>query len=194
MKRLILIILILSGLIGCAGSKKSTLTDKSKTDTKIKTSGTMVGKLDSTVTDKTKTVVTSGSESIRMENENLKENKNSRMWFFDTSKPLTLSGLPPVNAMYDTNYSLEKNTQFSEAQKNEIITEIQNDIKKNFESYFESKFDSLANILQKNNIKTVDIEKKPANWKFFIAGMILPLLANLIILLRKKMKILGYFT
>lgn len=187
MKRLIVLILILSGLIGCTTVKKSgTYTDKSRHASTSQQDSISRSKNDSTVIEKTKTTVTDNSITERDIYSSKGDFHNSIIYFFDTSKPANFeTGLPPVSSIFDTRSGFFQNTQFSEHQKKAIQAEIQNDIRKEYDN----KLDIQAREYQKNidklNIKLKKKQNPVASLKFVLLGSAITLIFILLFKIKK---------
>lgn len=189
MKKHIIILIILSGSLGCVPSKKTTLTDKSKADTEINKSGTVKLSIDSIFSDNTKTVealqTDKNRDEIKTENTVVKNTTTN----YDTSKPVDPgTGKPPISSISETTSEKNTNTRISETEMQRIRKEIESDIRLEYESRYNAKVDSIARTNEQNNIKQTEKEKEPKPLKLFIAGLIIPILLYGIIWSRKKIK------
>ncbi|NMA84848.1 MAG: hypothetical protein GX962_13415 [Epulopiscium sp.] len=187
MKRLIVLILILSGLIGCTAVKKSgTYTDNSRHASTSKEDIVSKQKNDSTVTDKTKTTVTDKSTTETDINSSKGNFSNSIIYFFDTSKPANLTtGLPPVSSIFDTRSGFFQNMQISEYQKKALKSEIENNIRKEYENKLDIQTREYQNNIDKLNMKLKEKQAPTNEWRLVLLGSFFTLVIILLFKLKK---------
>lgn len=189
MKRLTSILIIILFGVSCTSTKKTTLTDRSKTDTEVNKSGTIKQSVDSIFSDKSKTVETVQTDKSRDENKTESTVVKNTTTNFDTSKPADPNtGKPPISSISETIQEKNTNTQLSEVEKQRIRREIENDIRLEYESRYNAKVGSITRVNEQINIKQTEQEKEAKPLKFFIAGLIIPILIFIIIWSRKKVK------
>ncbi len=194
MKRILILIFILSGLAGCTAHKKASReTDESKTNVTTKTEINTSASNDSSLTDKTKTVVSSVSEketeTTKKENTVTKNVTTN----FDTSKPVNpTTGKPPVASISETTSENISNTQTSEALKNSLRTEIENNIRKEYENKYDETISGYQTMVEKLNIKLAQKEKPVEKWKLILVGAGIPVFFYLVFWIRKKLLSFGY--
>ena len=153
--RLFLFILILSGLIGCTAQKSLTEIDRSKSDKVKNLQETTKSMNDSSIVENTKTIVNQSStkESEVSKNENTVTKNTTTN--FDTSKPIDPgTGKPPVASISETTSEKTSNTRFSEAQINNIRTEIEIDVRREYENRHDNIISSYQSLIEKLNRKS----------------------------------------
>lgn len=185
MKRLILIILILSGLIGCTAKKYGNFTNNSRYTSTERTDSNAISRTDSAVTDKTKAVITDQSE-IETEVNTIRGNyTNSIIYLFDTSQPADKeTGLPPVSSIFDTRSGDFLNIEFSERQINNLRLAIDNDIRKEYENKLEVEKSNYHKNIDILNQELKEKEKPVLQWKLLFLGSVI----TIVIILAFKAK------
>lgn len=190
MKRLLVILLILSGIIGCTGTKKtSTFADNSRHASTERTDSTARSRNDSTSIDKSKTTVTDQSETKTEGSKTESSFSNSIIYFFDTSRPVnSFTGLPPVSSIYDNRTGANSNTQFSQSEIKDIRTEIENNIRKEFENSLEVRTKDLKNTVDKLDQKLKESESTVSQMKLILIGSVVLLIIILIFIIKFILK------
>jgi len=181
-------------ICSCTATKKTAVsTDESKTSTDLEQKAKVTVNVDSTVTDKSKTKTAFQNEKKIEETKTDNTVTKTKTTDFDTSKPIDpKSGAPPIRTITETSTENKINTQTTEAEKAELIYEIENNIRQEYEKKYSGMFTGFMTVIEQLNRKntTKEIPNKP--YKYFLLGLIIPILIYLIIFVRKKIKLLGY--
>lgn len=187
MKRLIVLILILSGLIGCTAVKKSgTYTNNSRHVSSGQIDSTKNFQNDSIVADKTKTTVTDKSTTDTDINSSKGNFSNSIIYFFDTSKPVNLeTGLPPITSIFDTRSGFFQNIQISKHQKKALQSEIENNIRKEYENKLDIQSREYQKNIDKLNMKLKEKQAPTNEWQLVLLGSFFTLVIILLFKLKK---------
>lgn len=194
MKRLIIILLILSGLIGCTCTKKTIkTTDNSQITAVEKTEQKSTAENDSLIEDKTKTVVSSASEKATETNNKESTVTKTVTTFFDTSKPINQeTGKPPVSSIFEATTENNTNTQISEHQKDVLLAEIENDLRKEYENRYNEIISNYQKMVKDLKLKLSEKEKPESPWKPLLIGAAIPVFFYFLFWIRKKLLKFGY--
>lgn len=190
MKKLLYIFFLSWLIISChPGKSISKSTTDTKKDSVVNTSLAVSSKNDSTITDKTKKTTQTGIVSEKKENRTDSTKTNYRVVFFDTSKPVTLTGKPPVSSIFESTAQTYSTVKTSDSQQTNIRNEIENNIRKEYENKYTSKFDSMLKLIEQLNAKvTVKTKKGFPPLVFILTGAVIATVVYFIIYIIKRVK------